>query len=211
MRIVLALLLVISTNSMARAATFETEKVKISVERIAEGLSHPWAIDFLPDGSMIVTERGGKMRIVSKTGGLGEPLKGLPDVDVGGQGGLLDVTLHPNFAEQPPCLLELFGSRQGRQLDRSGARPVERGWHLAPRRHGHLLAETQGSQPAAFRQPHCLRRQGPSLRDAGRAFAREVSRSGAGSELAFGQGRPAHRGRQGAVRQPFREQAGRAA
>jgi aldose sugar dehydrogenase len=98
MRIVLALLLVISTNSMARAAPFETERVKISVERIAQGLSHPWAIDFLPDGSMIVTERDGKMRIVSKTGGLGEPLKGLPDVDVGGQGGLLDVTLHPNFA-----------------------------------------------------------------------------------------------------------------
>ena len=77
---------------------FRYREIKISVERIAQGLSHPWAIDFLPDGSMIVTERGGKMRIVSKTGGLGEPLEGLPDVDVGGQGGLLDVTLHPNFA-----------------------------------------------------------------------------------------------------------------
>ncbi|MGE0238044.1 MAG: PQQ-dependent sugar dehydrogenase [Parvibaculaceae bacterium] len=98
MRIALALLLVLSANHIARAESFDSEKGKISVDRIAEGLSHPWAIDFLPDGNMIVTERQGKMRIVTKAGGLGDPLKGLPDVDAGGQGGLLDVALHPNFA-----------------------------------------------------------------------------------------------------------------
>ncbi|MGE0004200.1 MAG: PQQ-dependent sugar dehydrogenase [Parvibaculaceae bacterium] len=98
MRIVLALLLLLSANRMPAAATLDTEQGEISVDRVAGGLSHPWAVDFLPDGDMIVTERGGKMRIVTRAGGLGEPLKGLPDVDAGGQGGLLDVTLHPNFA-----------------------------------------------------------------------------------------------------------------
>jgi glucose/arabinose dehydrogenase len=98
MRIVLALFLMLSAGPIALAETFGTENGRISVEPVARGLSHPWAIDFLPDGSMIVTERGGKMRLVTKAGGLGEPLKGLPDVDVGGQGGLLDVAVHPNFA-----------------------------------------------------------------------------------------------------------------
>lgn len=99
MRIVLALLLVLGASSIAEAATFETEKGRISVETVADGLPHPWAIDFLPDGRMIVTERGGKMRLITQAGGVGEPLKGLPDVDAGGQGGLLDVAVHPDFAE----------------------------------------------------------------------------------------------------------------
>jgi aldose sugar dehydrogenase len=98
MRIVLALLLILGASRMAAAETFDTEKGKISVQSIAEGLSHPWAIDFLPDGNMIVTERQGKMRIVTKAGGLGEPLSGVPDVDARGQGGLLDVAVHPDFA-----------------------------------------------------------------------------------------------------------------
>jgi len=98
MRIVLALLLILGASRMAAAETFDSEKGKISVQSIAEGLSHPWAIDFLPDGNMIVTERPGKMRIVTKAGGLGEPLNGVPDVDARGQGGLLDVAVHPNFA-----------------------------------------------------------------------------------------------------------------
>ncbi|WP_119272534.1 PQQ-dependent sugar dehydrogenase [Taklimakanibacter deserti] len=98
MRILLAVFLVLSASRIALAETFDTEKGKISVQSIAEGLSHPWAIDFLPDGNMIVTEREGKMRIVTKAGGLGEPLNGVPDVDSRGQGGLLDVAVHPNFA-----------------------------------------------------------------------------------------------------------------
>jgi glucose/arabinose dehydrogenase len=97
MRKVLAMVLVLGATRMALADSFDTEEGRIVVEPIAQGLSHPWAIDFLPDGSMIVTERGGRMRLVSKAGDLGEPLQGLPDVDVGGQGGLLDVALHPNF------------------------------------------------------------------------------------------------------------------
>jgi glucose/arabinose dehydrogenase len=66
---------------------------------VASGLQHPWALAFLPDGRMLVTERPGRMRIVAKDGTLGAPLQGLPKVDVGGQGGLLDVVLDPKFAD----------------------------------------------------------------------------------------------------------------
>lgn len=81
------------------AATFESEKGNISVDIVADGLARPWAIDFLPDKSMIVTERGGRMRIVSPDGKKSAAIKGVPGVDVGGQGGLLDVAVHPGFAQ----------------------------------------------------------------------------------------------------------------
>ena len=64
---------------------------------VARGLQNPWGLAFLPDGSMLVTERPGRMRLVSPDGTLGPPLQGLPPVDVGGQGGLLDVVLDPKF------------------------------------------------------------------------------------------------------------------
>ena len=66
---------------------------------VARGLAQPWALAFLPDGRMLVTERPGRMRIVTPDGRLGEPLQGLPAVDAKGQCGLLDVALDPKFAE----------------------------------------------------------------------------------------------------------------
>jgi glucose/arabinose dehydrogenase len=65
---------------------------------VAKGLEHPWGLAFLPDGRMLVSERPGRLRIVERDGRLGAPLAGLPAVAVGGQGGLLDVVLHPQFA-----------------------------------------------------------------------------------------------------------------
>ena len=65
---------------------------------VASGLRNPWGLAFLPDGRMLVTERPGRMRIVSADGRLGEPLQGLPAVVVGGQGGLLDVAIDPGFS-----------------------------------------------------------------------------------------------------------------
>lgn len=65
---------------------------------VASGLEHPWGLAFLPDGSMLVTERPGRLRMVSPSGELGAPLAGLPRIEVGGQGGLLDVAPDPNFA-----------------------------------------------------------------------------------------------------------------
>jgi aldose sugar dehydrogenase len=73
--------------------------VEISVEEIAGGLVDPWAIAFLPDGRMLVTERPGRLRIVTRAGEVSEPIAGLPDVDARNQGGLLDVVTAPDFAQ----------------------------------------------------------------------------------------------------------------
>lgn len=70
----------------------------IRQELWAKGLEHPWGIAFLPDGRALVTERPGRMRIVGKDGRVGPPLSGVPVVAAVGQGGLLDVSLHPDFA-----------------------------------------------------------------------------------------------------------------
>jgi glucose/arabinose dehydrogenase len=72
---------------------------RIKVESIAKGLEHPWGLQFLPDGRMLVTERPGRLRIVGKDGKLSKPIAGVPEVAAVGQGGLLDVLLAPDFAK----------------------------------------------------------------------------------------------------------------
>ena len=68
-------------------------------ETVASGLQNPWAMAFLPDGKFLVTERPGRLRVVDEaTGRLGKPIEGLPDIATGGQGGLLDVLLDADFA-----------------------------------------------------------------------------------------------------------------
>jgi glucose/arabinose dehydrogenase len=66
---------------------------------VARGLVNPWALAFLPDGRMLVTERPGRLRIVGADGRPSEPVQGLPAVDATGQCGLLDVVVDPKFAE----------------------------------------------------------------------------------------------------------------
>ncbi len=65
---------------------------------MASGLQNPWGLTFLPDGRMLVTERPGRLRIVTPDGKLSEPVAGLPAVDARNQGGLLGITLDPAFA-----------------------------------------------------------------------------------------------------------------
>ena len=73
--------------------------VAFNVETVTEGLVNPWGMAFLPNGKMLVTERPGRLRVVSADGKqLSEPVAGLPAVDTRGQGGLLDVALDPAFA-----------------------------------------------------------------------------------------------------------------
>jgi len=88
----------IAPFTSAKALTVKTEAGNIQVKTIAEGLENVWGMAFLPDGSMLVTERPGRMRIVSADGKVGEPLSGLPKIFAQGQGGLLDVVLAPDFA-----------------------------------------------------------------------------------------------------------------
>ncbi len=98
-------LLALSAALLATAPAFaaddariiQTDKVRVQVETVASGLDHPWAVEVLPDGAYIVTERPGALRIV-RDGKVGAPISGLPDIAASGQGGLLDVALDPQFA-----------------------------------------------------------------------------------------------------------------
>jgi glucose/arabinose dehydrogenase len=65
---------------------------------LTDRLDHPWGLVFLPDGRFLVSERPGRLRLVAADGSLSAPLEGLPEVVATGQGGLLDLALHPDFA-----------------------------------------------------------------------------------------------------------------
>ncbi|QAU35925.1 PQQ-dependent sugar dehydrogenase [Janthinobacterium sp. 17J80-10] len=69
-----------------------------AVEVLARGLEHPWALAFIDQGRMLVTERPGRLRLVQPGSTLGAPIEGVPEVDAGGQGGLHDVLADSNFA-----------------------------------------------------------------------------------------------------------------
>ena len=72
---------------------------ELRVTTVAKGLEHPWALEFLPDGRMLVSERPGRLRVVDRNGRISEPLAGIPKVVARRQGGLLDIALSPSFAQ----------------------------------------------------------------------------------------------------------------
>lgn len=91
-----------------------TQHYRLSIEVVADDLSHPWSLAFLADGRMLVSERGGRLLMVDE----GQPrvLDGMPDVSARGQGGLFDIALHPRF-----------GDGEHDWLYFSWARPVDQG------------------------------------------------------------------------------------
>jgi glucose/arabinose dehydrogenase len=82
----------------ASAQTFKSSAGELKVETVAAGLVHPWGLQFLPDRRMLVTERPGRMRIVTSDGKLSPPIRNVPPVVATGQAGLLDVALDRQFA-----------------------------------------------------------------------------------------------------------------
>lgn len=96
--------------------------VDIAVEEIATGLVDPWAIVFLPDGRMLVTERPGRLRIVTRDGNVSPPIAGVPEVDARNQGGLLDVVLAPDFAQSRVIYFTFSEPRGGGENGTSVAR-----------------------------------------------------------------------------------------
>jgi aldose sugar dehydrogenase len=87
-------------NKPSPETVIQSEKESFRLETVVEtGLSQPWSIAFLPDGQMLVTERPGRLRILNKDHSLADPVRGTPPV-FGGEGGLLDVALHPEY-ERP--------------------------------------------------------------------------------------------------------------
>lgn len=148
-RRVAALLLVMVTTSHAAQApiglpvpplgagpwvidTAEQHRIRLSV--VTRGLSHPWAIAFLPNRDMLVTERAGRLRLVR--GGVldPQPIAGLPAIRTDGNGGLMDVTLHPQF-ERNRLVYFTYTKPVG---DRMGAPALARG-----RLEGHALVDVQ--------------------------------------------------------------------
>ncbi len=90
----------ITLGATVAAQTVTSEEHAFRVVTLAGRLEHPWALAFLPDARMLVTERAGRLRILGGDGNpAGQPLAGVPRVEAAGQGGLLDVALHPKFAE----------------------------------------------------------------------------------------------------------------
>lgn len=94
----------------------------IAVQSIAKGLNHPWGLQFLPDGRMVVSERAGPIRIVARDGTISPPIAGVPAADVRGQGGMLDVALAPDFAQSGLLFFSFSeprgGSRNGTSVGR---------------------------------------------------------------------------------------------
>jgi glucose/arabinose dehydrogenase len=100
--LVAAAALAIAEAASAQAPRSPTPRpvdAPLRVEVVARGLENPWGLAFLPDGRLLVTERPGRLRIVGRDHRLSDPLAGVPVVLARGQGGLLDVALHPAFPE----------------------------------------------------------------------------------------------------------------
>ncbi|MBF0195028.1 MAG: PQQ-dependent sugar dehydrogenase [Magnetococcales bacterium] len=105
--ILLALNILILTAFKARASD------PFSVITITNRLNHPWGMAFLPNGDILVTERPGQLRIIKKGVLAPHPIKGLPEVVVRGQGGLLDVALHPQYNKNGWIYLSYSGAGGG--------------------------------------------------------------------------------------------------
>jgi glucose/arabinose dehydrogenase len=113
---------VLAQGQAPRSPTPAPVNGSVRVEVVARGLEHPWALAFLPDGRMLVTERPGRLRIVDAGGRVSEPLPGVPDVFTSRQGGLLDVALDPRFADNRLLYLSYAEPGPGRTAGTAVAR-----------------------------------------------------------------------------------------
>jgi len=108
-----ALVLALLGNA-APAQVIKTQEHALRVVKLVEGLEHPWSLAFLPDGRMLITERPGRLRVIGKDGRLDpQPVAGLPPVTATGQGGLLDVALHPRFTDNGLVYLSFTARGEG--------------------------------------------------------------------------------------------------
>ena len=98
--VMVSIALFTSALAQDRSAVINSEKHTFRVVTLLKGLEYPWSVAFLPDGRMLVTERVGRLRLVGQDLRLDpKPIAGLPDVAATGQGGLFDVVLHPEHAQ----------------------------------------------------------------------------------------------------------------
>jgi len=116
-RILRTIILLLTAALLPLAATaqvFSSELQQFRAVTLTENLEHPWGLAFLPDGRMLVSERPGRLRLVGADGRLDpQPVSGLPAIAAVGQGGLLDVTLHPDYARNGWLYLSYTGEGSG--------------------------------------------------------------------------------------------------
>jgi glucose/arabinose dehydrogenase len=114
-------------------ATMARAELPFDIEPVA-AFDQPWALAFLPDGRMLVTEKTGNLFIVGRDGSKSRPVRGVPDVDYGGQGGLGDVALHPDFAQNKIIYLSYaeggVGGTRGAAVARAVLTETERSAEL---------------------------------------------------------------------------------
>jgi glucose/arabinose dehydrogenase len=96
-----------------KTVTSKSSAGSLEVETVASGLENPWGLAFLPDGRMLVTERPGRLRIISRSGTVSAPVANVPPVFATGQGGLLDIALAPDFADSRMIYFSYAEPREG--------------------------------------------------------------------------------------------------
>jgi len=112
----LLLLACLLTVTATHAQSFSSEKHRFQVVTLTDKLENPWGLAFLPDGRMLVTERPGRLRLIDAQGNPDpRPIQGLPPIAAVGQGGLLDVALHPDYARNGWIYLSYAGPGSGGQ------------------------------------------------------------------------------------------------
>ena len=99
-------------SGQTRAVAVAT-KVPLKAEVVTRGLRNPWSLEFLPDGAILVAEKPGAMRIVTRDGQIGDPIEGVPKVVFGGDAGLLDIALDPSFGTSRLVYFAFVEPREG--------------------------------------------------------------------------------------------------
>lgn len=103
--LLVATAVMLAAPACVTAQTWSSSEATFRLDTVAQGLEHPWSLAFLPDGDVLVTERAGRLRVIRDGTLLPEPVQGLPELVVSGQGGLLDVLLHPEFRQNNTLFL----------------------------------------------------------------------------------------------------------
>ncbi|MGK0298860.1 MAG: glucose/arabinose dehydrogenase [Gammaproteobacteria bacterium] len=117
-------------EAYAAGLQFKSELQNFEIEIVAEGLSHPWGMVFLAEADLLITERTGKLRYIKNWQLLDDAISGLPEINEVNQGGLLGITLHPDFKNNHLVYLSYAGEER-RKYGTEVLRGTLEGEHLA--------------------------------------------------------------------------------